>query len=926
MARPPFTPVHNTRDLRDYLDPAARDIRNLFRAGAPPASVAQWLRSPEANDLRNQILASWRGMLGLQAGQPAAAVQIPANAISPHDFRVRFFRLCVPGNQGPAIDDPDVPGVQPARFLLDLHQVPNDQRLNRARQEIRELAAIYSAVWDAARASLGHQALWDARDQIQLSGLEAQAYIHHLTASAMVGHALGMHAPAIRQDAQALGVPLAEADIVPADFWVMVQPHPPVQPPQHTELTPEARAVVKRVTESYKNALDAVTSFLPPGAGGNAPSAPAIQESALPTLLDRWVDSFARLLQEHVKEAEVVGDDLLILRLAPMTGRYGEVPQRPQTQELTPEPKATIWPTHPSRLTESYMLEPIPARFFFAHYPAVFLRQDYALELRHRGYGIGANLYSMSLLPQEEQSIVVKSFKDTRTKVSESTAENLFEEAGSETANDFATEMARENQQESSNQSSFSVNAKASASFLFGSASVESGYSSQGSEREFAKNTSNLSKKLASKLSSKRTVTVDTKRTRETEEELHTEITTERKVKNPNLGHTVTFHWFQMTRKLQESLVLEDAKLVYTSGKHNLIRGFVNGDVPASVRRRPDLQPDDLFERMPPDVARRMPPNSAILVVAEPYTEVVSLSAANSFFLRTLRPAKASEANARVWEILGYGVSAPDGLGVTAFPDPRKPALVQAQWGAWAPLDAVDPSQAGAAANAAHVAADRITIRRRGVAPNPQVFYLPNLDLRYAARQGQMPARHTAAPHDAFSLPRVLYAEERVISTNGVYCDAMVGQCTALEDYLQRFRELDLLDKKLQVGQHELEFKWALARDNQDVILQERDRELIALVKDKAGSVPFEQRLALERAESAQRKQMADTRLEMHRVEQEIELLKERVSELKARTANIGQDKQLNIKAPDGTKVTVNAKVDLSGDAEPGESAGIKVE
>jgi hypothetical protein len=412
---------------------------------------------------------------------------------------------------------------------------------------------------------------------------------------------------------------------------------------------------------------------------------------------------------------------------------------------------------------------------------------------------------------------------------------------------------------------------------------------------------------------------METKRQTETDSELHKEINTQRTYKNPNLGHTVTFHWFQMTRKLLETFALEDAKLVYTSGKHNPIRIFVKGEVPEALTEHFD---ESLLQEMPPDVARRMPPNSAIVVVSEPYTEVVSMAAANAYLARVFRPAVAVEINGLLWQALGFGRAAPSGLGVLAFPGAPLP---QVAWPHFVPLFNDDPEHAAAAAPA-RVAADRITVRRGAGAD--EVLFLPNLDLRYKLRDGQVPTRYFAQPHDPYAVPRMLYANERIVNTNGVFCDAMVGNCTALESYLERHRDIDLLEKKIKVGQQEIELQWALAKDNLMMIEEEQDRSVVALVKPlvkpdpAAAGKPFEGRLELEEARRQEQLAIAGEQVDLKRAQKELELLTERVNEMKKRIDQIG--KPVTIDAPDGSKVEVEAKVNLGGPEPP--PGSVKVE
>lgn len=690
----------------------------LLRRGE---NFSDWMMGPEGAEIRDAVRDAWQRLVSGSTATGGSTVPgaLASTTMSAVEFTRALTALCVPavspGNSNPpTIVEPRLAGLEPGRFFPVNTAARSPAEV---RDQVDLLVRQYDTVWSQAAQLLGPGGLRDARNEIRLSGLEARSHIALLAIACTLSMryppytAGNIRTPIVQELLNWLNaapVPIRYADIVgsmPTDghqavafgneqfaskeFWEHT-PAPPAQPssifpaqpaPPTIRLQDDAYNAIALVTSSYAAAIDAVVSASGAQAAA-ATGAPAaadpyrIREADLPTLLQRWTRFFAALLNDQRKRREVVGEPLLLLRLVPRRGRYGETPQRTAGEELAKEPKETAWPGHPTRATEGYVLEPLPRRYFMRPAPSVFLREDYRLALMPRGYGIGANLYSMSLLPEEVQTIIVKSSKDTRSKVSESTAENVFEEAGAETSNDFANELARENQQESSNESDFNVAAKASASFLFASAEVSSGYSAKDSARDFAKNTSNVTSKLAQKLSSKRTVSLETKREGEREESTHSEVSTDRKVKNPNLGHTVTFHWFQMTRKFLQELTIEDAKLVYTSGKHNVLRILHAGDeLPPEVTELPAWQTGQLQEvasALPPDIARRMPPGAAVVIVGEPYTEAVSMAGANAFLARVFSTTRVVDISGLIWQHFGYFDPAPEGLGVLAYPGNRR--------------------------------------------------------------------------------------------------------------------------------------------------------------------------------------------------------------------------------------------------------------
>lgn len=222
-----------------------------------------------------------------------------------------------------------------------------------------------------------------------------------------------------------------------------------------------------------------------------------------------------------------------------------------------------------------------------------------------------------------------------------------------------------------------------------------------------------------------------------------------------------------------------------------------------------------------------------------------------------------------------------------------------------------------AAARPMHVVADRVTVSRVGAAPE-EPFYLPNLDLRYRLRDGVAPTRYVAPRYDPYALPRLMSAEERVVNTNGVFCEAMVGRCTALEDYLQRHRDLDLLDKRIQTGLKEIEFRFALAKDGLVEVVEEGDRTVTAVVRAPEGGNAFADRLAVEHEKLAEQEGIAADRLQRRRVEAELEMLEKRVSELTRRIELMGVAPRVRIDAPEGAEVKIRADMDLRTDPPAG--------
>ena len=647
-------------------------------------------------------------------------------------------------------------------------------------------------------------------------------------------------------------------------------------------LEESASADIKSIVSSYSVLIDTVISLLPAAAlGAPQPSMGGTSQE----LFHNWKETFIGLLEHFSERRSVLDSNFLLLRLTPRKGAYGEVPSgRPEMRELSP--------AHPERITRAYQLEHLPEHFFRRACPHFYLREDYAIRFRHQGYGIGNNLYSLSLLPDEKQTITMKSFKDTTLMESENSAENIFEEEGSETAEDFSKELGSESQSESTHESSAYVDAEVSGSF-FVDVSVKAGYSSKDSAREFAKNTSNVSNKLAKKLSAKRKVTIDITKKVEKTETTHDETVIVREIYNPNKGHTLTFNWFQINRKVSQDTELEDVKLLYSSGYFPPIRIYLNmAEVPADWANSTFAA---LTTTMPPDISRLLPENSCIVIVSSPYTELVPLSSTNAMLASLLVPEKASEVASSIWEILGYSPEAPDGLGVLAFSNPTK---LDPEHSHYIRLYESSPVPDSEMDVLRHVAADEIYLFDRDGDQCAPPVYLPNLDLRYKQTDGLVRSRYNGSSTETYALSRLLGRDTHVIATNGVFCDAMVGNCSALETYLHENRELDLRSEQLKVALNEIDFEYQLAKNGLVETEHSENKPLAPLVAK--GDHPFENRLAEEESRRLHENELHEK--EIARLQAELDLLAKKVD-------SYGAPIQYSFDVPADTTLKINANI-----------------
>jgi hypothetical protein len=201
--------------------------------------------------------------------------------------------------------------------------------------------------------------------------------------------------------------------------------------------------------------------------------------------------------------------------------------------------------------------------------PRLFLIESYRLSSFLGQYGAGRTIKTFSLLPGEKTKISVKTYLKTEQEAKQ--ASSILESVTDESAKDFETTLAKEqsSKQDYNQSKSYEINAKAEASWGWGSAEVSGGVkgSTNASREEFAKNVSNTTQKHASKASAKREVQINT--SFERKEQAGEETSIEREIENINLSRTLNFVFRQMNQEYITLLHLVDVRMAFWDGDPN---------------------------------------------------------------------------------------------------------------------------------------------------------------------------------------------------------------------------------------------------------------------------------------------------------------------------------------------------------------------
>lgn len=212
------------------------------------------------------------------------------------------------------------------------------------------------------------------------------------------------------------------------------------------------------------------------------------------------------------------------------------------------------------RPTISYMVAPPIIE------PKLVLVERYRLSTFLGNYGAGRTVKTFSLLPGEQTTISVKTFRKTAEERQE--ASSILDSYTTETAEEFEESVTAEQSHKEEHKQSFAYHAeaKAEAGWGWGKATVSGGVegSSNATRQESAKNVATATSKHAAEASAKREVEIDTNY--EVKAETGEETSIERRLENINLSRTLNFVFRQMNQEFVTLYHLVDVRVGFTNG------------------------------------------------------------------------------------------------------------------------------------------------------------------------------------------------------------------------------------------------------------------------------------------------------------------------------------------------------------------------
>ncbi len=184
----------------------------------------------------------------------------------------------------------------------------------------------------------------------------------------------------------------------------------------------------------------------------------------------------------------------------------------------------------------------------------LFLMLKYRQDWRQSGYGLGELLYTISLLPNEELTLELKTWETSKTQQDEIDTTDVRNVSDIKSSSSNTNELTASEEVKNHEY----ADAKASYSGFGFSASVAGGWSQDVNEmqKNFAKQTQDRTKQASNEYRATHQVKMAVSR------ESGSEAKTTRKIKNINQTHTLNVNYYEVLREFEVNLSLYDISLV----------------------------------------------------------------------------------------------------------------------------------------------------------------------------------------------------------------------------------------------------------------------------------------------------------------------------------------------------------------------------
>lgn len=182
------------------------------------------------------------------------------------------------------------------------------------------------------------------------------------------------------------------------------------------------------------------------------------------------------------------------------------------------------------------------------------LELSYRQEWKPSGYGLGEIIQSITLLPNEELSLEVKTWETSKTQQEDNIQLDSKNISDIQNHNSDAREVLDDYQEKTKH----TLDTKASANWGWGSCDVSYGFSKdvQNQHKTLTKQMEDVTTKSINEISSKKSIKMAVSR------EIGSEEKTTRKIKNINQCRTLTANFYQVLKEYEVNTYVDDVKLI----------------------------------------------------------------------------------------------------------------------------------------------------------------------------------------------------------------------------------------------------------------------------------------------------------------------------------------------------------------------------
>lgn len=201
--------------------------------------------------------------------------------------------------------------------------------------------------------------------------------------------------------------------------------------------------------------------------------------------------------------------------------------------------------------------------------PQLALVEVYAVSSFLGDYGLGRTVKTMTLLPGEEMTMRIRTWRSSEMSTKESSS--IFDSATVEAKDRFHSAVQREttDKQTQTSQTEWHVEAEVGASWGWGSANVSGGGGGQyhSGREQFASQVNNATQEHAREASNKRDTSITS--TTERIERREDEEIIERVIRNVNLRRVLSFVFRELNQTYDTCMHLVEVKIGYSDGTPN---------------------------------------------------------------------------------------------------------------------------------------------------------------------------------------------------------------------------------------------------------------------------------------------------------------------------------------------------------------------